>query len=535
MKTECLSSSRLPHTTQLYNDFLANDPTLRQFYPCSPRFTEWFKSQTPNLYYDERRRSAVAAILERQNRNWNASEKTLANIARFRAGASVFVTGQQVGFLGGPLFSIFKAITAIRQADDATRAGVNCVPVFWLATEDHDLAEVNHVAMPTGNGPLEELVSSAHGVPDAPVGTIRFDEDVEALTEAAAHLMGASEVTDWMRQSYSRDQSFGSAFATLFTKLFAEWGLIVLDSSDPELDEIAAPIYRRAIEQVAEINHALLTRGKALEAHGYHQQVKVTEASTLLFTFRNGARTVIHWSGSEDFIVEEDRITNSELLKQISDRPQDFSPNVLLRPVVQDYLFPTLSYSGGAAEVAYFAQVGVVYELLLGHVTPIVPRFSGTLVDAKAGRLLQKYDLKMEDLFDGLDSLKREMASRTLPPDLQVAFDKADAAMEECLAAILGPLGRLDATLVDAAKRAGSKMQYQLEHLRASAARAEIRQSEVLQKHAEFLSNSLFPHKTLQEREIAGIYFLARRGMGLLKDLYEMASGDCVDHHLVSF
>jgi bacillithiol biosynthesis cysteine-adding enzyme BshC len=392
--------------------------------------------------------------------------------------------------------------------------------------------------MPTPDGSLDELVSAAHGVPDAPVGTIQFGEEVAALAEAAATLMGPSDVTDWLLQSYRPGETLGSAFAKLFTRLFADWGVIVLDASDPELDRIAEPIYRGAIERAAEIDDALLERGKELESHGYHQQVKVTPSSTLLFTFRDGARTVIHRRVNGDseveFLIGEERVPRDEMLRRIVDRPQDFSANVLLRPIVEDYLFPTLAYSGGAAEVAYFAQAAVVYEAFLGRVTPVVPRFSATVVDAKAQRLLDKYGLRLVDLFQGPEALQRKMASSMLPADLQAAFAKANAAMEECLEAIRGPLGRLDSTLVDAANKAGSKMQYQLEHLRSSAARAEIRQSEVLQRHANFLSHALYPKKTLQEREIAGVYFLARHGMNLLEELYSAVHSDCLDHQVLS-
>jgi uncharacterized protein YllA (UPF0747 family) len=254
--------------------------------------------------------------------------------------------------------------------------------------------------------------------------------------------------------------------------------------------------------------------------------------------FRDGARTVVHRRLNGDstvhFVVGDEKISDGDLLRHISDHPEDFSPNVLLRPVVQDYLLPTLAYTGGAAEVAYFTQAAVVYEALLGHVTPVLPRFSATLVDAKAQRLLDKYDLSIADVFHGPEALKQELASRTLPPDLQAAFDKAFAALDQCVEAIRGSLARLDTTLVDAANRAGSKMQYQLEHLRSSAARAELRQSEVLERHAAFLSSLLFPNKTLQEREIAGIYFVARFGSDLLKLLYENIHSDCLDHQIIS-
>ena len=538
MKTDCLPFTQIPHSTRLFIDFLAYIPTVRRFYPRSPRFFEWCKDETPNLRYDETRRVRMANILDRQNKAWNASSKTLANIERFRSGASAVLTGQQVGLFGGPLFGIFKALTAVKLADEASSAGVDAVPVFWLATEDHDLAEVNHTVMPTPEGQLEALLFSAHGVEDAPVGTIRLGEDIEALVEAAIALLGPSDVATWVRDAYGKDDTLGSAFARLFTKLFTEWGVILLDGSDPELDQIAEPMYRNAVNRAADIDEALLERGKQLEAAGYHQQVKVTPSSTLLFTFSDGARTVIHrrlnGDSSVDFLAGHERITKAELLRRIADHPEDFSPNVLLRPIVQDYLFPTLAYTGGAAEVAYFSQVAVVYEALLGHVTPIVPRFSGTLVDAKAQRLLDKYDLSLTDIFQGPEALKQELASRTLPPDLQSAFDKAFAALEQCVEAIRGSLARLDNTLVDAANRAGSKMQYQLEHLRSSAARAELRQSEVLERHATFLSNMLYPSKALQEREIAGVYFVARFGSEFLQLLYDSIQADCLDHQVIS-
>lgn len=538
MKTECLPFSQIPHTSRLFTDFLSHAPAVQPFYPCSPGFSEWFRNATPNGRYDSARRNRITDILDRQNKNWNASGKVLDHIARFRAGASALLTGQQVGLFGGPLFAIFKALTAVKLADEASTKGIETVPIFWLATEDHDLEEVNHTVIPGQDGGLETLVSSARGIEDAPVGTVNLGTDVEALVEAASSLGSSSQVTDWLRQCYRSEETFGGAFARLFAKIFADWGLILLDGSDPELDQIAEPIYRAVVDKSAEIGDALLTRGRELDSAGYHQQVKVTSSSTLLFTFVNGARTAIqrrvNSDSTTDFLLGEERVSQGELRQRISKTAEQFSPNALLRPVVQDYLLPTLAYVGGPSEIAYFAQSAVVYEALLGHVTPIVPRFSATLVDAKAQRLLGKYNLSLVDVFHGPELLKQELASRALPADLQTAFDKADKALVACVEAIRGSLARLDATLVDAADRAASKMKYQLEHLRASASRAELRQSELLERHASFLSNLLYPNKTLQEREIAGIYFVARYGPELLHQLYENIHGDCLDHQLLS-
>lgn len=538
MKAECIPFSQIPHTTRLFSDFLFNFPKVQAFYPHPPRFAEWAKAEAGQLRYAQERRGRVAAILERQNQSWGASPKTLENIARLRHGAFAAVTGQQVGLFGGPAFSIFKALTTVKLAEQATRAGINCVPVFWLATEDHDLAEINHVAFPAAGGLLQTLTIPTTGLADAPVSTIRLGGEIEPAVEAAAALLGDSEAAAFLRECYRPGETLGGAFGRLFAKLFADWGVILLDAADPEWHTIAEPLFRMAIERAEQLDDALLKRGKELESAGYHQQVKVTPSSTLLFTLREGARVPVHrrvnGTPHPDFLIGEEKIPQAEMLRRIAAAPHHFSPNVLLRPVLQDYLLPTLAYTGGAAEVAYFAQAAVVYESLLGRVTPIVPRFSATIVEPKPRDLLQRYGLTLTDLFAGPEAVRERLAAHTLSQDVQTAFENAGQNLERSLAEIREALGRLDKTLVDAASNAGSKMQHQLEQLRTRAARAELRHSEVLARHAELLSNTLYPNKTLQEREIGGIYFVARYGLDFLRQLYDAVHPDCLDHQAIT-
>lgn len=537
MKSQCLPFRQIPHTTRLFTDFLSWSPSIQPFYSRSPHFSEWLKDETAAVRYDSARREQVAAILERQNKGWGASPKTLENIARLRGGASAVVTGQQVGLFGGPLFALFKALTTVKLAQEAATAGFDCVPVFWLATTDHDLDEINHVSFLAPDGTLQKFAAPTRGVNDAPVGAVNFGAEIEPVVEAVAGLLGDSDTTSFLREAYRPGENFGSAFARLFTRLFTDWGVVLLDASDPALHQIAAPIYRAAIERAAELDGALLARGRELEAAGYHQQVKVTPSSTLLFTLRDGARVPVHrrsnGSGT-DFLIADEAVPQAEMLRRIDTAPEQFSGNVLLRPVVQDYLLPTVAYVGGAAEVAYFGQSRVVYQVLLGRATPIVPRFSGTIVEAKPQALLERYDLTVPDIFLGPDALRERLAKHTLPPDLQSAFDQAEASLKQSLASIQRSLERLDKTLVEAAANAGAKMQHQLEQLRSRAARAELRQSEVLGRHAEVLSNALYPNKVLQEREIGGVYFVARHGTELLRNLYDTLRTDCLDHQIIS-
>jgi bacillithiol biosynthesis cysteine-adding enzyme BshC len=540
VKTHCLPFSQIPHTTRLFLDLLAYAPQVQPFYPRSPQFTEWLKEEAGKISYDSSRRASVTAILERQNKSWNASPRTLANLDRLRRGAAAVVTGQQVGIFGGPTFAIYKALTAVKLADEATAAGVDAVPVFWLATYDHDLAEVNHVGIPGADGALETLTTTSKDVAGAPVSSVRFGDEIDATVDRAATLLGDTEATQILRDCYQHGETLGSAYARLYSRLFADWGVIVLDPSDPELAQLARPIYRVAVERAGELSASLLDRGTKLEAAGYHQQVKVTESSVLLFTTRQGARTPISRRANGDvteFVIDgeavNEKLSQQQLIVEIDSHPEHFSPNVLLRPIVEDFLLPTLAYTGGSAEAAYFAQAGVVYETLLGRVTPILPRFSATIVESKAQRLLEKHAVAITDIFEGPEALRQQIAAKNLPRDLQAAFDTAKNSFDDNFSAVKDRLEKLDKTLVDAAETARSKMQHQLEKLYAQAARAEAQKGELVTRHAESLSQALYPDKGLQERAIGGIYFVARYGNDLLHQLYDTIHSSCHDHQIV--
>lgn len=541
MKAQCLPFAQIPHTTRLFADFLAYSPAVQPFYPHSPHFSEWSKAEGSALQYDSSRRERVGVILQRQNQACGCSPQTFANITRLRQGAAAIVTGQQVGLFGGPMFAIYKALTAVKLAEEATAAGVDSVPVFWLATSDHDLAEVNHVSLPGPDGLLRTLTTSSHGVAGAPVSQVRLGEEILPVVEEAVSLLGDSEASQFLRESYRPGETLGTAFARFYARLFAEWGVILLDASDAELHRVAAPVERAAIERAEELDAALLARGQALEKAGYSQQVKVTASSVLLFAMREGARTPIYRregsnKASEFAIGSEpgaEKLSSAELLDRIDSAPENFSPNVLLRPVVQDYLLPTLAYTGGAAEAAYFAQAGAVYDAILRRVTPIVPRFSATLVEPKVQRWLNQYGIAVRNAFDGPEVLRQTLASRTLPADLQAAFERANQSVEESFSALKEALAKLDPTLVEASQTGASKVHYQLDRLRERAMAAELRRSEVVRRHAEALSQMLYPENALQERGVAGIYFVARHGTELLGRLHETMRTDCQDHQIL--
>jgi bacillithiol synthase len=526
LESRCLPFSRIPHTSRLFDDYLHHFDRVKQFYARPPLRLDWWQDETRKIEYPAERRAQVAAALERQNRAFGAGEKTLANIQRLREGAPAVVTGQQVGLFGGPLFCILKALTAALLAEQS-----GAVPVFWLATEDHDFEEINTTYFPAGDH-LQKFTVNVPHKDGAPVGTIAFGDEVRAAVAQVEGILGKSEISEWLAAGYTTGETFGTAFAKFYARVFAELGIIFLDPLDAELHRVAQPVYQSALAQAEEINYALQRRNEELEAAGYHAQVKVTPSHTLCFYFEDGVRTPVRQQG-EEFLIGERKLANEELLAETRRCPERFSANVLLRPVVQDFLLPTLAYIGGPAEIAYFAQIEVVYRKIAGRLTPVLPRIFATLVEPRQAKLLERYQLELSDLFIGPEKFRELVASRALPESILMSFDAAAEHVEQALAVIQAPLEKLDRTLMDAAENAGSKMRYQLQGLRDKAARSEARKNTEVARHAEELLTALYPNKELQERELGAACFLLKYGVAVLQQIKAQAQVGCGEHQVI--
>jgi len=526
LEPQCVPFSRIPHTSRLFEDYLHHFERVKQFYARPPLRLDWWQDEAGKLVYPAERRARVATALERQNREFGAGEKTLANIQRLREGAPAIVTGQQVGLFGGPLFCLLKALTVAKLAEQA-----GAVPVFWLATEDHDFEEVHFAQLPAGDHLQKFTVNVSH--PEgAPVGTIVFDDEVRAAVAQLEAIMGQSEIGEWLAAGYNKGETFGTAFARFYARALAELGIVFLNPLDPELHRVAQPVYQAALAQAGEINQALQQRNQELEAAGYHAQVNVTPSHTLCFYFEDGVRKPVRQQG-EDFLIGERRLLRTELLAESERCPERFSANVLLRPVIQDCLLPTLAYIGGPAEIAYFAQIEVVYRKIAGRVTPVLPRIFATLVEPRQAKLLDRYQLELGDLFVAPEKFRELVAARALPESILKSFDAAAERVEQALEAIHGPLEKLDRTLLEAAENAGSKMRYQLQGLRDKAARAEARKNTEVARHADELMTALYPNKELQEREVSAAYFLLKYGTGILEQIKAQARTGCGEHQVI--
>jgi uncharacterized protein YllA (UPF0747 family) len=276
----------------------------------------------------------------------------------------------------------------------------------------------------------------------------------------------------------------------------------------------------------------LLARGKELDKAGFAAQVKVTSRSTLLFGMRGGKRQPIAVSGVK-FVCGEQSWTKEELVRAVKAEPEKFSPNALLRPVLQDFLLPTAAYVAGPAEIAYFAQAEVIYKKLSGRMTVILPRAGYTILDAKAEKLLRRYGLKVEDVWRGSQELRRAMETSSVPTTLGKNFDKSVKESAKMLAQLKKQILRLDPTLGGAVETAQKKIAFQLDKLKRKMGKAQALKAGLIAAHEEFLESLLYPHKMLQSRELCFLPFLASWGMGGLKELQALAASSKHKEHKI--
>ncbi len=544
MDSHCIPQARLPKTTALYHDYIERFERVAGFYGAgSPFDPASFREVAAGLDHPASMRAQVVRILTRQNQSFGASAETLENLSLLGNPDTVaVVTGQQVGLFSGPAFTLYKALSAVKLARRLRDEGLAAVPIFWLATEDHDLEEVASTAVLDDDYRLVSL--SDPGVRPAPhssVGHVRLSDQVTAtLDRLEASLPGGAareQLLADLRTAYVPGAGWGEAFARFLARLFGRWGVILLDALDPDLHELAATFYVKAVTGAREFNSRVRVRSQALVRAGYHAQVHVDDESSLLFACREGNRTALRLaSGGGDFVLDgNDRVSAEEVRHLAENDPVRISPNAIFRPIIQDRLLPTVASVVGPAELAYHAQSAVLYPAF-GRPQPVIaPRTSFTLLDPRSERILRTYRLRVEDVWHPEDGLRREMAAVGFAEGWQQRLDESEHEIMRVLDAMRNDISAIDPTLLDASERARRRTAYQFERLKGKITRAAFARSEILRHHEEALRSFLLPHNELQERSVSGVYFLGRAGYELLEELLPLISTDSACHHTFRF
>lgn len=541
MTDHCVPFSIVPQSTSLLIDYIYHYQRIHHFFngaPHDPKSYQAVATQMSSLAFD---RNGICDVLVRQNQSFGAPEPTLANIGRLRQpGTFAVVTGQQVGLFSGPAFTLYKALTAVRLAHTLSEQGLSSVPVFWLATEDHDLEEVSETATFDEDFNLLTLHDPGNRPsPRSPVGEVRHTEQVTAALDQLEAALPAGEsrsrLLQDLRECYVPGATWGGSFAKFLTRLFGRWGVILLDPLDKSVHQLSANIYRKAVDSAADLRAGVLADSQALVRQGYHAQVHVPENSTLVFVARRGDRLPLDQSDGKFQIDGRENISATELDSLLAERPLEFSPNVLLRPLVQDSLLPTLAYVAGPSELAYLGQARSLYHAFNRPQPVIFPRAGFTLVDARTERLMEKYKLSLEDVWQGEEALGRKIAATGFAEGWSERFDQSERELDQLLSRLQGDIETLDVTLLDTLQHTKEKMKHQMERLRGKLTRAALGRSDLLTRHLQTLIRFLMPHKDLQERRVGGACFLGRGGYELLEHLLTKVQVHCSDHQTLKF
>jgi len=523
METACLRHTEIPHTSRLFSDFQYHFDRVSRFYAHNPFDASSYATVAQQMRFPADRRAQLVAALRAKN----GGAPALDLLARPETVA--VVTGQQVGLFSGPAYTIYKALSAARLAAELTARGIPAVPVFWLATEDHDFAEVNHTfVFDKEHHPIKISVNGAGGS-ERPVGTIPIAEPpVERLRELFKAFPYGEEVVDLVRQAYQPGVTFGAGFQALLERLLAKFGLLFINPLDEAVRRLAAPLLREALQAGEELNAKLLRRNMELDAAGYHAQVHIEPKTSLVFLL-DGDRRIALRRQNGDYTSKDRRYSMDDLVRSAD----HLSPNALLRPVVQDYILPTIAYVGGPAELAYMAQSQVLYEKLLGRMPVMLARSGFTLLDARTSKLMDRYKLTIPSFFHGEDGVREQIAKTLIPETLAHKFDQSQASLTKLLDELRASLTGFDATLAASADKSRAKILYQLAKLEHKTARETLNRNQRSAADAGYTSGLIYPEKHPQERLYSILPFIAKHGPGLVDTLYENIHLDCPDHKVL--
>jgi len=522
MHCTCVRHTELPHTSALFADVLYHPDRTAAFYHHPIRDLNAYSAAASEVRFSEEQRTALVAALRAQNPDSPALQRLA------QPGTLAVATGQQVGLFSGPAYTIYKALHAARLAEWLTQNGIPAVPMFWIATEDHDFAEVNHVWV-FGMDHRPRKLEMRRSASAQPVGGVALsDPPVRELRNIIQDLPYGDRVAELVDRTYRPGATMGSAFGALLRKLLEQFDILQVDPMLPAFRELAAPVIRRALDAAPELTSGIMERNRQLAAAGYHAQVHMEEQTSLMFLLENGKRLTLRRHGRE-YILNGRRFTTEELME----RAASLSPNALLRPVVQDSVLPSVATIGGPAEVAYFAQSEVLYRSLLGRMPVALPRTGYTIIDSRSHKLMDRYGLCLPDFFHGEDALRERLALRLVPPTLHSIMQESSASVQSALARVREVVGGFDPTLVTALDRSGRKIAYQMQKMEHKIGRESLRRDRRAADESASLYGLIYPGRNLQERVYSILPLMAKHGPDLIQHIYDSIQLDCPDHRIM--
>jgi bacillithiol biosynthesis cysteine-adding enzyme BshC len=529
--------SQVGGITRLYADFLQGKPEVRPFF--GPAFDDPAAAQKLARQLAARTypRAELYSALADLATEVAAPPEALASLELFRRdGTLVVFAGQQAGLFGGPLYTVYKALTVERWARDlAAQLQMPVVPLFWLSSDDHDFEEVEWVGLPRGRD-LEKIryrpVPTPAGVP---VGRIQIDPGIEQVIVDLASALPDSEfkpgVFDALRRAYAPGSRYVPALGRLWYEMFPSSALVFVSPCHPAMSKAAAPMLRRALSEDEQLFQWYRDSSDRLTSLGYHAQVHKSDDQTFLF-YQELKRHSIHRQ-EQDFVWEGSRpVKAAQLLDTMSAHPEFFSPNVLLRPVVQNALFPTLGVVLGPSETAYYAQIGTLHDHFQVPRPLVLPRTSVTVIEPSVAKKLGRHQIDLWALRNDRDREVARSLHASFPSDLQVRFEAAAQKIDSAFEEVRKPVTAFEPTLEGPVGAAAHRARREMEQLAQKAYSAHKRKEEETELQLRRLALQLFPEGGLQERSFNVVYYWARYGPAFLDGLYRHFPAGQRDHVL---
>ena len=528
--------------TPLFVDYLNDFEKLKDYYSGDFRYRKSWKKLIENVVAKQKDRSTLVRVLTEQNKQYHCGIRTLANIDLLGNENTVaVVTGQQVGMCTGPLYTIYKTITAIKLAEQlsAQFPEYNFVPVFWVENEDHDFDEINKVNVINPNGDITTIEYLIGGKPfeknPGPVGNIVIDSFVEKFLEDIRAQLQETEfkgqLFDSLHGYYRPGSTLGTAFVGLLSGLFEDSGLVFLDPGNAELKRILKPVFQKEIAAMSKTSQIVIDTSAGLEEH-YHAQIKAKSIN--LFMFHKGGRYLIE-PRENDFSLKGTRqfFSKEELNAIIEHSPELISPNVVLRPICQDTILPTLAYVGGPSEIAYFGQLKSVYEFFEVDMPVVYPRASITIMEEKVKNILEKFQIDFTEIWSDIDPLLARIAEQVSEVKVDALFEQLHRRLREAVAESRFGIQQIDPTLSGAIDSTLSRIESQLNVLKEKTQAAQQRRQEVTIKQIQKVAANIFPKSNFQEREFNVVYYMNKYGPDFVKWLSGEVIIDRFQHQLI--
>lgn len=507
----------------LFRDYLLNHPRIRPFFDGAGWDIAAVVEAAERALHLPRRRDELARTLVRQQEARGAASAAARAEQLARPDAVAVVTGQQPGLFGGPLFVLYKALATLKLAAQLEeRRGKPVVPVFWVAADDHDFAEVRQTPVLDESGQIRTLrYAPAQEPAGQPASGIVLDESIATLLEELRRTLPGSlhrdALLDRLATCYRPGASLSGAFGAFLSTLLPS--LIILDPSDPGLKALMTPVLSREIQERSPTSQVARQAGESLLAAGYHQQVPLRPGFLNLFVVLEGERRAL---AVDDGWLEVRgigrRVALAEAVRMLSEDPSVWSPGALLRPLAQDLILPTAAYVGGPAEIAYHAQIGPAYAHFGIPRPALLPRPGLTLVEPGPARTLEAEELQPHDLQDDPDAILARWV-QAAHPQVDAAFARTREALAREMDAVEQTLGALDPTLQGAADAARGRALHQIEGLYEKTTRVLKKRDQARAERLRRTRDALFPGGSLQERGLGLVGLVARHGEGLIEDV----------------